>query len=84
MKHFDELPLAIQKFSGLIHGHIQSGKTCSKCPLFGKSPVILDTNVQQPTAVHLSIIGLNPGTKEVEVGVPFVGPAGKILHPVPG
>ena len=80
MKRFEDLPLQIQKFSSVISSHISSGKTCRECPLFGKGSVILDTNVQRLTPVHLSILGLNPGTKELEAGIPFVGGAGKILH----
>lgn len=80
MKQFDDLPFAIRGFSDLIIDYINSGKTCKDCPLFGGGPVILDTNIQKPAPVHLSIIGLNPGIRELEVKVPFVGGAGKILR----
>ena len=80
MKQFDDLPFAIRGFSNLIIDHINSGKTCKDCPLFGRGPVIIDTNIQKPAPVHLSIIGLNPGINELETGIPFVGGAGKILR----
>lgn len=80
MKYFEDLPEAIRNFSNLMLDHIATGKTCKDCPLFGKGSVILDTNIQYPAPVHLSILGLNPGNKELKTGIPFVGGAGKILH----
>ena len=79
-KCFEDLPEPIRGFSNLMKGHIASGKTCYACPLFGSGPVILDTNLPYPAPVHLAIIGLNPGGRELETGVPFVGGAGRILH----
>lgn len=78
-KQFSDLPFAIRGFSNLILDYINSGKTCKSCSLFGRGAVILDTNLQNPGPVHLSILGLNPGNEELASGIPFVGGAGRML-----
>jgi len=80
VKQFSDLPFAIRGFSNLILDYINSGKTCKNCSLFGRGAVILDTNLQNPGPVHLSILGLNPGNEELSSGIPFVGGAGRMLR----
>lgn len=52
-------------------------KDCQKCPLhkFAKNPVPGDGNIN----AEIMFIGEGPGEKEDELGVPFVGRAGKLL-----
>jgi len=51
--------------------------TCQKCPLykFAKKPVPGDGSVN----AQIMFIGEGPGEKEDELGLPFVGKAGKLL-----
>lgn len=80
MKLFSDLSKDMQNFSEVISTYIKSGVICKGCPLQGKGSVILDTNLQKPGPVHLAIVGLNPGTQELQNKIPFVGGAGKILR----
>lgn len=52
-------------------------RTCQKCPLykFAKNPVPGDGGLTS----EIMFIGEGPGEKEDELGVPFVGKAGKLL-----
>lgn len=57
-------------------------KNCTKCPLyqFAKNPVPGDGN----SKAQIMFIGEGPGEKEDELGVPFIGRAGKLLDEMLG
>ena len=56
-----------------MHAHRQALMACTKCPELGKCvpPV-------GPTTASLFIIGQSAGENEVDQGMPFVGPGGKL------
>ncbi len=56
------------------------GAVCSMCPLRGSTPVFDDG----PTAPKMAFVGESPGRNEVDVGVPFVGPAGIMMSDLLG
>ncbi len=74
------LPEKIQKFCNEIKEKILSRRECQTCELFGKSSVILDTNVDDFGEVDIVFIGLNPGKDEVKLDKPFVGKSGMFLR----
>jgi uracil-DNA glycosylase family 4 len=53
---------------------------CKKCPLFNKTMVTIDTNLNKPGEVDITFIGLNPGREEAEKERPFVGDSGKYIR----
>jgi DNA polymerase len=60
--------------------YINKNTRCNTCPLGRKSPVILDTNMEQPGQTDIIFMGLNPGDEEAKVGLPFVGRSGKLFR----
>jgi DNA polymerase len=51
---------------------------CEKCPLVDRDVV----NGEGPSRADVAIVGQAPGKREVEIGRPFVGPAGGVLNEV--
>jgi len=75
---FENLSPKIKEYCTIIKNYIKN--KCKHCPLYSKGPIILDTNIQEPGPVDILILGLNPGTEEHKVGLPFVGKSGILLR----
>ena len=72
-----------KEISDFIHNvkkYKLSRPECQKCGLFNSQMVVLDTNLEKIEPVDIAFIGLNPGTSEKEIGLPFVGVSGKKLR----
>ena len=50
---------------------------CRRCPLYGPATQVVPG--QGPSSAHLMLVGEQPGHEEDLQGVPFVGPAGRVL-----
>lgn len=55
-------------------------RTCGSCPLRGKPFVGADSWNGLATPANVLFLGLNPGTEEARIGLPFVGPSGRFLR----
>jgi DNA polymerase len=76
----EPLPEDIARFVDEMKRAKTDRPLCRSCPLYPKPPVILDTNMDGFGPVDVAFVGLNPGTVEVKLDRPFVGPAGKLLR----
>lgn len=50
---------------------------CRRCPLYGPATQVVPG--QGPASAHLMLVGEQPGDEEDLQGLPFVGPAGRVL-----
>ena len=68
----------MKKFETLasIRERCQQCKMCINCALYDSKRVVFEDG--NPNA-QIMIIGQNPGEKEDELGIPFVGPSGQFL-----
>ena len=65
--------------AGLNRG-LLAERTCGSCPLRGKTFVGADSWNGQADPANVLFLGLNPGTEEARIGLPFVGPSGRFLR----
>lgn len=63
-----------------IKSFISRRTICKSCPLYGSTPVVLETNLKEPGEVDVALIGINPGEEEAKLDRPFIGKAGKLLR----
>ncbi len=56
----------------------EQAKTCQSCPLYSQATQTVFG--QGPQTASLMIVGEAPGDQEDVAGVPFIGPAGKLLN----
>ncbi|MFW6219567.1 MAG: uracil-DNA glycosylase family protein [bacterium] len=53
---------------------------CKNCPLYDRSMVVFDTNLEDFGELDILFIGLNPGRDEAQQGRPFIGPSGQEIR----
>jgi len=71
----------MQEICNNVTSYIKSARThCKNCPLYGKSPVVLDSNMTQPGQADIIVYGLNPTPKDVENGIPFSNDASLLFR----
>lgn len=63
-----------------LNSKLLTERTCGSCPLKGKTFVGADSWNGQADPANVLFLGLNPGTEEARIGLPFVGPSGRFLR----
>jgi uracil-DNA glycosylase len=75
---FDKLPIKIKEYCSMVTGYIKS--KCVGCQLYKKTPIILDTNLQDLGPVDILILGYSPNDNEISSGLPFTNNSGQIFR----